>query len=136
VPLVRSPVFGPAETNGSCPKVEPKGHTQTGLRLEVSGCCSYVPRSEYYHTQDVSKRGLQWSSKCCCVASVTETFTLKGVRTICHSTSGKIWSIEKSNDLIGNRFRCLLACNMMPWTMDSLYAKCINPYVPGPDAST
>jgi hypothetical protein len=32
------------------------------------------------------KKALQYYSKCYCVASVTKTFTLKGVQTICHST--------------------------------------------------
>jgi hypothetical protein len=32
--------------------------------------------------QGVSKRALQWYSKCYCVASVTKTFALKGVQTI------------------------------------------------------
>jgi hypothetical protein len=32
--------------------------------------------------QGVSKKALQWYSKCYCVASVTATFTLKGVQTI------------------------------------------------------
>jgi hypothetical protein len=32
--------------------------------------------------QGVSKRALQWCSKCYCVASVTKTFTLEGVQTI------------------------------------------------------
>jgi hypothetical protein len=36
--------------------------------------------------QGVSKRALQWYSKCYCVASVTKTFTLKGVQTIPRST--------------------------------------------------
>jgi hypothetical protein len=31
--------------------------------------------------QGVSKRALQWYSKCCCVASVTKTFTLQGAQT-------------------------------------------------------
>jgi hypothetical protein len=36
--------------------------------------------------QGVSKIALQWYSKCCCVASVTKTFTLEGVQTIRRST--------------------------------------------------
>jgi hypothetical protein len=32
--------------------------------------------------QAVSRRALQWCSKCYCVASVTKTFTLKGAQTI------------------------------------------------------
>jgi hypothetical protein len=36
--------------------------------------------------QCVSKRALQWHSNCCCVGSVTETFTLKGVQSIHPST--------------------------------------------------
>jgi hypothetical protein len=35
--------------------------------------------------QDVSKRSLQWYSKCYCVASVSKTFTLKGVQTVYQS---------------------------------------------------
>jgi hypothetical protein len=35
-----------------------------------------------HEIQGVSKRDLQWYSKCYCVASVTKTFTLKGVQTI------------------------------------------------------
>jgi hypothetical protein len=34
----------------------------------------------------VSKRALQWYSKCYCVASVTKTFTFKGVQAIHRST--------------------------------------------------
>jgi hypothetical protein len=34
------------------------------------------------HIQVVSKRALQWCSKCYCVASFTKTFTRKGVQTI------------------------------------------------------
>jgi hypothetical protein len=34
-----------------------------------------------YIIQDVSKRALQLYSRCYCVASVTKTFTLKGVQT-------------------------------------------------------
>jgi hypothetical protein len=33
-------------------------------------------------SQGVSKRALQWYSKCYCVASLTKTFTLKGVHSI------------------------------------------------------
>jgi hypothetical protein len=36
--------------------------------------------------QGISKRVLQLYSKCCCVASVTKTFTLKGVQIIHRST--------------------------------------------------
>jgi hypothetical protein len=32
--------------------------------------------------QSVSKRALQWYSKCYCVASITKTFTLKGGQTV------------------------------------------------------
>jgi hypothetical protein len=34
--------------------------------------------------QGVSKRALQWYSKCCSVASVTKRFTLKGLKTCKH----------------------------------------------------
>jgi hypothetical protein len=39
----------------------------------------------------VSKRALQWYSKCYCVASVTKTFTLKGAQTIHRSRSWNIF---------------------------------------------
>jgi hypothetical protein len=38
--------------------------------------------------QDVSKRALQWYSKCNCVASVTKTFTHGSVQTVRRSTRG------------------------------------------------
>jgi hypothetical protein len=31
-----------------------------------------------------------------------------------HSTAGRTWSIEKSNDLIGNQTRDILACSVVP----------------------
>jgi hypothetical protein len=42
--------------------------------------------------QGVSKRALQWHSKCNCVASVTKTFILKGLQTIHRS---RCWTIVK-----------------------------------------
>jgi hypothetical protein len=43
---------------------------------------SDATRSVNFVIQGVSKRDLQWYFKCYCVASVTKTFTLKGVQTI------------------------------------------------------
>jgi hypothetical protein len=40
----------------------------------------------------VLKRALQWYSKCYCVASVTKTFTLKGVQTIRRS---RCWNLTR-----------------------------------------
>jgi hypothetical protein len=39
----------------------------------------------------VSKRTLQWHSKCCCVASVTKMFTIKGVQTT-HRSRRNTWN--------------------------------------------
>jgi cephalosporin hydroxylase len=47
-------------------------------------------QTQAHRMQDVSKRALQCYSKCYCVASVTKTFTLKGVQTI-HRQSN-IWN--------------------------------------------
>jgi hypothetical protein len=41
----------------------------------------------------VSKRTLQWYSKCCFLASVTKTFTLKGVQTIVQQLESINWII-------------------------------------------
>jgi hypothetical protein len=47
--------------------------------------------------QGVSKRALQWCSRCYCVVSVTKAYTLKGVQTIHRSTpctpNINIWNI-------------------------------------------
>jgi hypothetical protein len=43
--------------------------------------------------QGVSERASQWCSKCYCVASVTKTFTLKGVQTIHRSTTSTMHSL-------------------------------------------
>jgi hypothetical protein len=51
----------------------------------------------------VSKRALQWYSKCYCVASVTRTFTLKGVHTIHRLTpvrDGMLLSIRATIDKV------------------------------------
>jgi hypothetical protein len=52
------------------------------LTVARSGC-------EYVFMQGVSKEALQWYSQCCCMASVTKTFTLKGVQTI-HISATKV----------------------------------------------
>jgi hypothetical protein len=46
----------------------------------------------YFHKlRDNSKRALQWYSKCYCVASITKTFTLKGVQTMHRS---RYWTMD------------------------------------------
>jgi hypothetical protein len=42
--------------------------------------------------EGVSKRASLWYSKRYCVASVTKTFTLKGVQTIHRSIDSNIWN--------------------------------------------
>jgi hypothetical protein len=83
------------------------GETETEVKALTSDLSGKIPDEQQIsgrldtnmgHVQGVSKRVLQWYSKCCCVFSVTKTFTLKGVRSI-------------------QRSRC--------WTMGSLYTfKC------------
>jgi hypothetical protein len=51
-------------------------------RGETYSRLSSVSHCEGCDIRDVSKRALQWCSKCYCVASVTETFTLKSVQTV------------------------------------------------------
>jgi hypothetical protein len=61
---------------------------------------SYGPMWLPLAMQGVSKRVLQWYSKCCCVASVTKTFILKGIQ-ITHRSSP--WTVTNPG-----KIRCVL----------------------------
>jgi hypothetical protein len=49
--------------------------------------------------QGVSKRALEWYSKCCCVVGVTKTFTLKGVQTL-HRSKCEWWIVPDDGKLL------------------------------------
>jgi hypothetical protein len=73
---------GKAIRSGSFPHASPAGCSRQWGRPHTEGSGSENPctsQSILIFLRDVSKRALQWYSKCYCVASVTKTFTLKGV---------------------------------------------------------
>jgi hypothetical protein len=65
-----------------------------------------TPCTLFTLTQGVSKRALQWYSKCYCVASVTKTFTLEGVQKL-----STVQGASKKSKVCDCKEGCLL-CNL------------------------